>query len=366
MEQALQLARKGSGRVSPNPRVGCLLVNDNLVIGEGYHQRYGEAHAEVHALEMAGNKAKDATAYVTLEPCSTEFPGKKTPPCVGSLIRAGIKRAVIATRDPNPKVDGSGIYRLREAGIEVQEGVLAAEGYNLIRGFACWITSGKPYIILKGARTRDNFVAMTLQPGQWFTSSEARRSVHALRSEVDAILVGSRTAEQDNPKLTVREMTGRNPLRVILDTHRRLSPELNIFQDQAAPTLVFTAEGQSEATLWGEYVKVDRSANGVDLEQVLCVLGERGVTMLIIEGGPRVHESFMRANHMDEINLITTPTNSEKGVQARDDLRNVLTIPEGWDVIEERELDGDQMIVAQRGKGWYGSDGNVMSKTGST
>jgi diaminohydroxyphosphoribosylaminopyrimidine deaminase/5-amino-6-(5-phosphoribosylamino)uracil reductase len=289
MEQALQLARKGSGQVSPNPMVGCLLVNENVVVGEGYHKRYGEAHAEVHALTMAGDRAKNATAYVTLEPCSTEFPGKKTPPCVDSLIKAGIKRAVIATRDPNPKVDGSGVHRLRAAGIEVQEGVLAAGGHDLIRGFACWIKSGKPYIILKGARTKDNFVAMTLQPGQWFTSTEARRRVHALRSEADAILVGRRTAEQDDPKLTVREITGRNPLRVILDTQRRLSPELNVFQDHAAPTLVFTAEGQSRSTSWGEYVKVDRSANGVDLEQVLGVLGERGVTMLIVEGGPRVH-----------------------------------------------------------------------------
>jgi diaminohydroxyphosphoribosylaminopyrimidine deaminase/5-amino-6-(5-phosphoribosylamino)uracil reductase len=313
---------------------------------------------------MAGARAKDATAYITLEPCSVEYPGKKTPPCVDSLILAGSKRAVIAARDPNPKVDGSGIQRLKAVGIEVHEGVLEAEGQELIRGFACWITSGKPFIILKGARTKDNFVAMTLQPGQWFTSAEARRRVHVLRSEADAILVGRRTAEQDDPKLTVREIAGRNPLRVILDTRRILSPDLEVFQDGAAPTMVFTAEGQSESTPWGEYVKVDRSADGVDLEQVLRALGERGVTMLVVEGGPKVHESFIRANHMDEVNLITAPVDSERGVQARDDLRNVLTIPEAWDVVEQGEAGGDQMVVARHGTVSNGIATDMANKDG--
>lgn len=365
MQRAFQLARKGSGHVSPNPKVGCLIVHENVVAGEGYHERYGEAHAEVHALAMAGDKAKDATAYITLEPCSAEYPGKKTPPCVDSLIRAGIRRAVIATRDPNPAVGGSGIHRLRAAGIEVQEGILAAEGQELIRGFACWIRSGRPYIILKGARTKDNFVATKVQPGRWFTSPEARRQVHGLRSEVDAVLVGRRTAEQDDPKLTVREMTGRNPLRVILDTRRRLSPALNLFQDQAAVTLVFTAEGESESASWGEYMRVDPSTDGVDLEQVLRILGERGITMLLVEGGPKVHNSFMKANHMDEIILFTAPVESEEDMRERNDLRNVLTIPEGWDLIEQRESGRDQVVVARRGKALNGVATEMANNNGN-
>ena len=349
MRQAFDLARKGTGQVSPNPRVGCILVNGEMVVGQGYHRRYGEAHAEVHALSMAGEQARGATAYVTLEPCSQTYRGKKTPPCVDALIRAGIKRAVIAVRDPNPVVDGSGIQRLRNAGITVQEGVLAGEGQELIRGFANWIKSGRPYVILKGARTRDNFVSATPRSGQWFTSPEARRKVHALRMEVDAVLVGSRTAEQDDPKLTVREISGRNPLRVILDTRRRLSPRLNIFQDGAAPTLVFTAEGESKSVPWGEYVKVDRSSEGVDMTQVLSRLGERGVTMLMVEGGPTVHKTFMQSNFVDEIYLFTSAAMSEKDVRNHKELQNVLTIPKEWGIIERQELGGDQLVVARRG-----------------
>lgn len=310
MRQALDLARKGTGRVSPNPRVGCMLVKGDTVVGQGFHKRFGEAHAEVHALSMAGEQARGATAYVTLEPCSQMYRGKKTPPCVDALIEAGIERVVIAVRDPNPAVDGSGIQRLRNAGIAVREGVMAEEGQELIRGFACWMKSGRPYIILKSARTQDNFVAKTLQPGQWFTSPEARRRVHALRMEADAVLVGSRTAEQDDPKLTVREMNGRNPLRVILDTRRRLSPRLSIFQDGAAPTLVFTAEGESEPAPWGEYVKVDRSSEGVDLSQVLNMLGERGIsdkssrtTYPITPSAARIHRISLWSNTKDQIVL---------------------------------------------------------------
>ncbi len=157
MSRAFTLARRGMGRTSPNPMVGCVLVRDGQVVGEGYHERFGGPHAEAHAILDAGEKARGATAYVTLEPCATSFAGKKTPPCTEALIRAGVKRVVIAVRDPNPRVNGGGLARLKSSGIEVAEGVLAKEGARLIRGFSRWILTGRPFVILKAARTRDDF-----------------------------------------------------------------------------------------------------------------------------------------------------------------------------------------------------------------
>ncbi len=346
MARAFTLARRGMGRVSPNPMVGCVLVHDGRVAGEGYHQRFGGPHAEAQAIQDAGEKARGATAYVTLEPCAASFAGKKTPPCTEALIRAGIMRVVVAVRDPNPRVNGGGLARLKSSGIEVAEGVLAEEGARLIRGFTRWILTGRPFVILKAARTRDDFVAASLDCF-WFTSPESRRWVHNLRAEVDGILVGRRTAEIADPQLTVREAAGPNPRRIVLDTHLRLPGGLQLFNDGAAPTLVVTTEGESGTTPWGERIKAAPSAAGVDLGQVLDALGERGITSLLVEGGPTLHREFLRAGLVDEVILFTADREADAEVKGRPDLRNALVVPEGWRLIAKEELGGDQLVVAQ-------------------
>ncbi|MCH7858476.1 MAG: bifunctional diaminohydroxyphosphoribosylaminopyrimidine deaminase/5-amino-6-(5-phosphoribosylamino)uracil reductase RibD [Candidatus Marinimicrobia bacterium] len=345
MSQALDLARRGQGRVSPNPLVGAVLVREGRIVGRGYHERFGGPHAEVTALEEAGEQARGATAYVSLEPCAHTG---QTPPCVDAVVRAGIARVVIANRDPNPQVDGRGIARLQAAGIDVTEGVLAREGAELNRGFFHWVTTGRPYVILKAARTQDNFVALTLSGQGWFSSPESRRMVHRIRAEVDGVLVGRRTAERDDPRLTVRDVTGVHPRRIVLDTRRTLPGDLRIFHDGAAETLVFTAVGEDQATPWGEQIRVDRSAGGLDLGQVLDALGDRGFTGIMVEGGPAVHRSFIDASLMDELVLFTYPGQAEPGVRQRRDLVNVLVIPDGWRISLKDELGGDRVVVAQR------------------
>ena len=345
MAQALDLARRGQGRVSPNPLVGAVLVRAGRIVGRGYHERFGGPHAEVTALEEAGEQARGATAYVSLEPCAHTG---QTPPCADAVVRAGIARVVIANRDPNPQVDGRGIARLQAAGIDVTEGVLAREGAELNRGFFHWVTTGRPYVILKAARTQDNFVALTLSGQGWFSSPESRRMVHRIRAEVDGVLVGRRTAERDDPRLTVRDVTGVHPRRIVLDTRRTLPGDLRIFHDGAAETLVFTAVGEDQATPWGEQIRVDRSAGGLDLGQVLDALGDRGFTGIMVEGGPAVHRSFIDASLMDELVLFTYPGQAEPGVRQRRDLVNVLVIPDGWRISLKDELGGDRVVVAQR------------------
>ena len=345
MSQALDLARRGQGRISPNPLVGAVLVREGRIVGRGYHERLGGPHAEVTALAEGGEQTRGATAYVSLEPCAHTG---QTPPCVDALVRAGIARVVIANRDPNPQVDGRGIARLQAAGIDVTEGVLAREGAELNRGFFHWVITGRPYVILKAARTQDNFVALTLSGPGWFSSLESRRMVHRIRAEVDGVLVGRRTAERDDPRLTVRDVTGVHPRRIVLDTRRTLPGDLRIFHDGAAETLVFTAVGEDQATPWGEQIRVDRSAGGLDLGQVLDALGDRGFTAIMVEGGPALHRSFIDAGLMDELVLFTHPGQAEPAVRRRRDLVNVLVVPDGWRISLEDELGGDRVVVAQR------------------
>lgn len=346
MGQALALARRGIGRVSPNPPVGCVLVRDDQVVGAGYHQEFGGPHAEAMALSMAGAAARGATAYVTLEPCAGD--GKKTPPCAPALIDAGIVRVVVAVRDPNPRVNGRGLSLLESAGIDVIEGVMGQVGARLVRGFASWVLTGRPHVILKVARTQDNFVAAALSGNGWFTSPESKTRVHRLRSEVDGVMVGRRTAELDNPQLTVRDYPGANPKRIVLDTHLRLRPELRLFSDGAAPTLVMTSVGTTSETPWGEQIRVAAAPEGVNLEQVLAELGARGMTSVMVEGGPTVHRAFLQADLADEVVIFTSARSAEQSVHVIPELRNVLSVPAGWTVLSEEQLGGDRLEVAQR------------------
>ncbi len=234
MRRALELARRGLGRVHPNPMVGAVVVRDGVIVGEGHHAARGQAHAEPVALRTAGEAAHDATLYVTLEPCSHVG---LTPPCVEAVIAAGVTRVVCGSIDPDPRVSGRGVERLRAAGVRVDVGVLETECRALNEPFFHHADTGRPLVTVKLAGTLDGKIADRDGSSRWITSLDARRRVHALRAEVDAVVVGRVTAEQDDPALTVRHVEGRSPARVVVDTRGRVSADLAVFTDGAAVTI---------------------------------------------------------------------------------------------------------------------------------
>ena len=237
MQRALDLAERGKGTVRPNPLVGCVLVHEGNIIGEGYHEQYGGPHAEVNAIASVTdpNLLTDATAYVSLEPCSH---WGKTPPCANLLVEKGIKSVVVATLDPNPLVAGKGVKLLEEAGISVQVGLLEQEARWQNRRFFCQQEKHRPYLILKWAQTQDGFIARENFDSKWISGTQSRQLVHQWRAEEQAILVGKNTALHDNPRLNVRDWTGSDPIRVVLDSKLELPAELHLF-DQKIPTLCY-------------------------------------------------------------------------------------------------------------------------------
>ena len=240
IERAIELARRGSGLVSPNPMVGAVVVSDGAIVGEGFHEGPGLPHAEIMALNHAGERARGATLYTSLEPCDHYG---RTPPCTEAIVRAGIARVVSATRDPNPVVDGQGVRTLRARGVEVREGVLADEADRLNEAFAKHVRTGMPFVIWKAAASLDGKVAARDGSSRWITGEAARADVHRLRAWADAIVVGAGTALADDPELTVRDpdYRGRPPIRVLVDARGRVGPSGDLFDDQA-PTLVATTE----------------------------------------------------------------------------------------------------------------------------
>lgn len=307
MKLALQLARSTKGQTSPNPVVGSIVVNDGQIVGVGAHLKAGEGHAEVHALEMAGKKAEGATIYVTLEPCSHYG---KTPPCANLIVESGIKRAVIATKDPNPKVAGNGIKLLKKAGIDVVYGVCEDEANELNKVFFHYVTKKTPYVTLKTAMTLDGKIATTTGKSKWITSEEAREDVHYLRHTHDAILVGIGTVLADNPSLTTRlAQGGKHPIRVILDRQLRIPLEANVVQDGLTETWVITSqnaskEKENELARFG--VNVIRVKDD-SVQSVLNELGERHITNLLVEGGAEVSGSFLKEKAIDEWIIYIAP-----------------------------------------------------------
>jgi diaminohydroxyphosphoribosylaminopyrimidine deaminase / 5-amino-6-(5-phosphoribosylamino)uracil reductase len=288
LERALTLAARVAPRaVSPNPRVGCVIVKNGRVIGEGAHSHFGDAHAEIAALKKAGLRAKGAAAYVTMEPCAA-FPGKKTPSCASALISAGVKRVVFISLDPNPKVAGRGAALLRRAGIRVERRPdLAAESEALNRGFFSRMRRGRPWVILKTALSLDGKAAAASGRSRWVTGKKARSAVHEMRAELDAILVGAGTVLADDPALTAHG-AGPNPLRVVLAGRRPLPADARVFDD-AAPTVVY---------------RVKRPA---DLRAAMKDLAREGVGTLLLEGGPTIHAAFLRAGLVDEARVFLAP-----------------------------------------------------------
>ncbi|MEN2465439.1 bifunctional diaminohydroxyphosphoribosylaminopyrimidine deaminase/5-amino-6-(5-phosphoribosylamino)uracil reductase RibD [Ornithinibacillus sp. JPR2-1] len=309
MGLAIQNAKAMKGQTDPNPLVGSVIVNDNRIVGVGTHLKAGEPHAEIHALRMAGEKAKGGTIYVTLEPCSHHG---RTGPCAEAIVQAGIKRAVIATLDPNPIVAGNGVKLLQDAGIEVIIGVLEQESIQMNEVFNKFIVEKKPFVTLKAGASLDGKVATHTFSSKWITSEEARRDVHQLRSENMAILVGIKTVLTDNPSLTARIPNGRNPVRVIMDSTLKIPMNVNVITDNQAETWIFTSKNHDETKKLqleerGIRVFVTSGETSVNPKEVVAILGEHLVSSLFLEGGGNIHASFLEHQLVDKVVLYFAP-----------------------------------------------------------
>jgi len=316
MARALDLAKRGLGSVAPNPLVGAVIVYQGRIIGEGYHQYHGGPHAEVNAINSVEEKdqLKESTMYVNLEPCNHTG---LTPPCTGLILKHSIPRLVVAQTDPNPVVAGKGIERLKKNGIEVIHGILEDEAWEVNRRFNTFHEKKRPFIILKWAQTEDGFVDKVRDKTDpigpnWITDDFCRQMVHKWRSEEAAIMVGTDTAHKDNPKLNVRSWKGKDPLRIVLDQHLRLPENLHLF-DSSTQTIVYTGKEKVSSTNL-EYVWMDFDDN--ILISLLKDLYQRSVQSIIIEGGTKLLNSFIKSNLWDEARVFTGPIKFGAGVKA--------------------------------------------------
>ena len=308
MARALRLAELGLYSSTPNPRVGCVIVKDGVVVGEGWHRRAGEAHAEIHALQAAGDQARGATAYVTLEPCSHHG---RTPPCADALIAAGVSRVVAAMQDPNPQVSGRGLALLRNAGIVTDCGVLGSEAQELNIGFVSRMTRGRPWLRLKLATSLDGKTALENGASQWITGPEARQDGHRFRARACAILSGIGTVRDDDPLLNVRGVeTERQPLKVVLDS--RLELPLNAKLLEGGGVLVACAidDAARSAALrqrGAEVLCLPNPEGKVDLPELMMELGRRGINEVHVEGGSRLNGALLVAGLVDEFLIYLAP-----------------------------------------------------------
>lgn len=325
MQRALKLARRGEGRVSPNPMVGAVIVKGDRIIGEGYHRRFGGPHAEIEALRHATGNVKGATLYVTLEPCCHHG---KTPPCTDSIIAAGFARVVAGTADPNPLVSKKGIARLQRHGIETTVGVLAAECIRVNERFFTFMKTGLPFLTLKFAQTLDGRIACMNGHSRWISSAPSLRFAHKLRAVHDVVLVGVGTVIQDDPLLTVRLTRGRNPLRIVVDSMLRMPPDAGILQSRdAAKTIIATTrqastKKRSRLEKMGiEILTVDADGEGrVNLRKLLAELGKRGISSVLAEGGSALITSVLKGKLADRMVAIIAPEIIGKGIDAVGDL----------------------------------------------
>lgn len=313
MAMALELAARGAGRVSPNPMVGAVVVKQGKVVGQGYHQAVGGPHAEVNALNDAGRDAENATLYVTLEPCNHHG---RTPPCTETVLRAGIRRVVVAMADPNPDVKGGGNAFLRSRGIQVECGVCAREAVRLNESFITFVRTRRPFVLLKTAATLDGRIATRSGDARWVTGPQARQKVHRLRHAMDAILVGVGTVLADNPQLTTRLENGEgvDPIRLVLDTRLRMPPQARmLLQPSAAPTYVVCGPHARQDAMDGLRAKgarilpVGLKDERIDLNLLMQTLGEMSVTSLLIEGGSQVAGAALAAGIVDKVNFFYAP-----------------------------------------------------------
>ncbi|MDR2000778.1 MAG: bifunctional diaminohydroxyphosphoribosylaminopyrimidine deaminase/5-amino-6-(5-phosphoribosylamino)uracil reductase RibD [Zoogloeaceae bacterium] len=343
MSRALQLAARGLNTTTPNPRVGCVLVKADAVVGEGWHEWAGEAHAEVHALRDAGAAARGATAYITLEPCVHHG---RTPPCADALIEAGVTRVIAAMRDPNPLVAGQGFIRLQQAGITVETGLLDAEAEALNIGFVSRMTRGRPWLRLKIAASLDGKTALLNGRSQWITGAEARRHAHGWRARSCAIMTGSGTIIADDPSLTVREVPCmRQPLRIVIDSRLQTPPNAKILTGTGA--LIFTAQTGSLPN--AEIIALPDATGKVDLAGAMAELGRRGINELLVEGGTRLNGALLRAGLVDELLIYQAPLLIGDQAQGMFDLPETLSLTEArqLDIIERCQLGRDTFLRAR-------------------
>ncbi|MCQ4635628.1 bifunctional diaminohydroxyphosphoribosylaminopyrimidine deaminase/5-amino-6-(5-phosphoribosylamino)uracil reductase RibD [Anaerovorax odorimutans] len=308
MRYALELAQQGRGRTSPNPLVGAVIVKGGRIIGEGWHKKCGENHAEINAFEDAareGHDVRGAEMYVTLEPCSHYG---KTPPCAKTIIEKGIKKVYVGTADPNPLVAGQGLQMMEKAGIEVEMGILEEECRSINEIFLKYITAGKPFVVMKTAMTLDGKIASHTGDSKWVSGDEARRIVQEMRNSLTGIMVGIGTVLADDPELTCRLEGGRDPLRIIVDSHLRIPLTAKVLKDENY-IIAATADCDSEKRKrLGERVLIVKSKNGqVDLEDLMTHLGDRGIDSILLEGGGTLNEAALKAGIVDRVVSFIAP-----------------------------------------------------------
>jgi diaminohydroxyphosphoribosylaminopyrimidine deaminase/5-amino-6-(5-phosphoribosylamino)uracil reductase len=314
MRRALELAQRGRGFVEPNPMVGCVIVREDTVVGEGWHQRFGGPHAEVEALAAAAEQANGATLYVTLEPCCHHG---KTPPCTEAVIAAGIRRVVAAMRDPFPKVAGGGFEQLQAAGVEVEVGLCETEARALNAPYLKLLGTGRPWVIAKWAMTLDGKIASASGDSRWISSEASRAIVHKLRSRVDGIVIGRRTAEHDDPLLTARSKSGSPPrvaLRIVLDSGAKLAATSQLVQTaREFPTLIACGpealdhDARRFVNAGCEVMRLPGATHGERLSELLDELGRRQMTNILVEGGSEVLGSFFDGREIDESHVFIAP-----------------------------------------------------------
>jgi diaminohydroxyphosphoribosylaminopyrimidine deaminase/5-amino-6-(5-phosphoribosylamino)uracil reductase len=307
IKECIELARLGEGKVSPNPLVGSIVLDkDDRQVGRGYHMKYGEAHAEVNALNEAGEKAKGGTLYINLEPCSHYG---KTPPCADRVISSGVKRLVIGMVDPNPKVAGQGIKKIQAAGIEVTSGILEGECRKLNEIFIKHITKNEPFIALKTASTIDGKIATRTGSSKWITSTSAREEVQRLRNKYDAILTGSGTVIKDNPSLTCRLEEGRNPVRIIIDSELKTSPDSKVYNNDG--TKIFIAASEKAKNKYPDNIEIIRcpitSEGKINLKYFTDELYKKGIMSILVEAGGKLNGAFLKNNLVDKFYFFVAP-----------------------------------------------------------
>ncbi len=302
MAQAIRVARRGLYSTDPNPRVGCVIVSDHGEVFEGWHIRAGDPHAEIYALQAAGSQSRNATCYVSLEPCSHQG---RTPPCADALIAAGVRRVVVAMQDPNPRVAGAGIARLREAGVQVDTGLLQSDAESLNPGFIKRMQQGLPYVRCKLAMSLDGRTAMANGESQWITSAQSRRDVQRLRAESSVVMTGINTVLADDCSLTVRELqTERQPIRVVLDSQCRMPATATMLQQPGETWVLSTVHGNLQGA---ELIKVPAKDGRLDLRAVMQLLAEREINQVLLESGATLAGAMLQAGLVDELILYAAP-----------------------------------------------------------
>jgi diaminohydroxyphosphoribosylaminopyrimidine deaminase / 5-amino-6-(5-phosphoribosylamino)uracil reductase len=355
MKRALELAMRGTGKVSPNPRVGCLIIKNGEVIGEGWHKEHGGPHAEVEAIRNASQDVSGSTLVVNLEPCGHQG---KTPPCTDIIIEKNVKRVVMGMIDPNPEVSSKGIQALQKAGIDVTVGVLEDECQWLNRFFVKYITTGQPYVVAKIGQSLDGCIATVYGQSKWITSEESRAVGHQLRAEVDAVLIGGVTASKDDPELNVRLTDGRNPKRVILDSDLSVSLKAKMFTaEDRNKTYVFcrpSALSRPKATalkVSGVNVMTAGAGGGdyLNLRAVLEQLVSSNVASVLVEGGARVFSSFAQENLIDELHIFMAPIAIGSGLHTFSSLSvPSLQIAKKFDFKSVAQCGPDVYMIATR------------------